>query len=75
MLTFLEGPEVMKPLLKEDNKPPHREKRLLYGGVKSAHIWQAKLPANIRKGTHVIYIQTTDMFGQTFTGHRIIRVR
>ena len=36
---------------------------------------QAKLPVNIRKGTHIIYVRTIDMFGQTFTGRRIIRVR
>ena len=67
--------ETMKPLLKEDSELPQRGKRLLYGVPKSSHIWQAKLPANVRKGTHVIYVRTTDMFGQTFTGRRIIRVR
>ena len=65
--------ETMKPLLKEDVELPQREKRLS-GITKSTHIWQAKLPANVRKGTHVIYVRTTDMFGQTFTGRRIIRV-
>ena len=66
--------KIMQLLLKENNKLPQRGKQLT-GPVKSSHIWQAKLPANVRKGTHVIYVRTTDMFGQTFTGHRIIRVR
>ena len=65
--------ETMKPQLKEESELPQRG-RVINGPVKSTHIWQAKLPANVRKGTHVIYVRTTDMFGQTFTGRRIIRV-
>ena len=64
----------MELLLKEETELPDRGKRLLYGVPKSTHIWQAKLPENTPKGTHVIYVRTTDMFGQTFTGRRIIRV-
>ena len=63
----------MKLQLKEDNELPQRGKGIT-GTAKSTHIWQAKLPANAPKGTHVIYVRTTDMFGQTFTGRRIIRV-
>ena len=65
--------ETIQPQLKEDSELPQRG-RGISGIVKSTHIWQAKLPANARKGTHVIYVRTTDMFGQTFTGRRIIRV-
>ena len=65
--------ETMKAQLKEDVELPQRG-RGLSAIVKSQHIWQTKLPANARKGTHVIYVRTTDMFGQTFTGRRIIRV-
>jgi len=67
--------ETIKTLLKEDNELPQRGKRLNYGAPKSTHMWQAKLPENIKVGTHVINIRTTDMFGQTFTGRRIIRVQ
>ncbi len=66
--------ETMKPQLKENGELPQRG-RGLSGIAKSSHIWQAKLPANAPKGTHVIYVRTTDMFGQTFTGRRIIRVQ
>ena len=65
--------ETMKPQLKEESELPQRG-RVINGAVKSTHIWQAKLPSDVRKGTHVIYVRTTDMFGQTFTGRRIIRV-
>ena len=42
--------------------------------AESKHIWVASLPDDLPVGTHVIYVRTTDMFDQTFYGHRIIRV-
>lgn len=45
-----------------------------YAG-KSTHIWQATLPAGLTPGTHLIEVRTTDMFGHTYTGRRLIRVR
>ena len=65
--------ETMKTQLKEDSELPQRG-TAISGVVKSSHIWQAKLPVSVPKGTHVIYVRTTDMFGQIFTGRRIIRV-
>ena len=41
----------------------------------STHIWQGKLPEGIQSGTHTVTVRTTDMFNQTWTGHRIFRVR
>ena len=41
----------------------------------SPHIWRAKLPFNPPAGTHLIHVRTTDMFGQTYTGRRVIRVK
>ena len=67
--------DTMKLLMKEDSELPRRGKRLNYGVPKSSHIWQAKLPENCQKGTHIIFVRTTDMFSQTFTGRRIIRVK
>jgi hypothetical protein len=43
--------------------------------IDSPHIWRAALPANPPKGTLVVYVRATDMFGQTYTGRRIIRIR
>ena len=65
--------ETMESQLKENNELPQRG-NAISGIVKSTHIWQAKLPVSVPKGTHVIYVRTKDMFGQTFTGRRIIRV-
>lgn len=64
----------MEAFMKEETELPERGKRLNYGVPKSYHMWQAKLPENVPVGTHVIYVRTTDMFGQIFTGRRIIRV-
>lgn len=42
---------------------------------KSHHIWQAILPKNIELGTHRLTVRTTDMYNQTYTAHRIFRVK
>lgn len=39
------------------------------------HMWSAKLPAGTAPGTHVLEVQTTDMFGQVYTASRIFRVK
>jgi hypothetical protein len=40
----------------------------------SSHLWAGRLPANPPSGTFVLEVRATDMFGETFTAHRIIRV-
>ncbi len=42
--------------------------------LKSPHLWRGMLPANPPVGTHLIHVRTTDMFGQTYHGRRIIRI-
>ncbi len=41
----------------------------------STHIWQGIVPADLAAGTHRITVRTTDAFGQTYTAHRIFRVK
>lgn len=41
----------------------------------STHMWQGKLPKELLPGTHLVTVRTTDMFNQTWTAHRIFRVR
>jgi len=43
--------------------------------IPSAHIWKCSLPPNTPAGTHTIHVRTTDMFGQTYTGGRIVTVQ
>lgn len=41
----------------------------------TSHMWKANLPDDLPEGTHTLTIRTTDMFNQTWTGHRIFRIR
>lgn len=38
------------------------------------HMWKATLPENPPSGTHTLLVETTDMFGQTYVDHRIVRI-
>lgn len=40
----------------------------------SYHLWQGFLPDNLKPGTHLIRVRTTDMFGQVYSDQRVIRV-
>jgi hypothetical protein len=61
----------LKELESGPNPPPGRK---LPNVIKSPHLWQANLPANAAPGTQLIYVRTTDMFGQTYEDCRAIRV-
>ena len=41
----------------------------------SNHMWEGRLPAGLQPGGHLVRVRTTDMYGQEFTGSRILRVR
>ncbi len=41
----------------------------------SDHLWRGHLPAGTKAGTHLIEVKTTDMYGRTFQGRRVIRIR
>jgi len=41
---------------------------------RSLHLWAGTLPADPPSGTFALEVRTTDMFGQSFTAHRIIRI-
>ncbi|RYG35610.1 metallophosphoesterase [bacterium] len=38
------------------------------------HLWKGNLPKGIAKGVHAVEVRTKDMFGQTYTDRRIVRV-
>jgi hypothetical protein len=40
----------------------------------STHLWKALLPLNLTPGTWMIEVETTDVFGQTYTARRAIRI-
>ncbi|MCP4646066.1 MAG: metallophosphoesterase [bacterium] len=41
---------------------------------KTRHMWRSTLPATVDAGAHTLTVRTTDMFGQQWSAHRIIRV-
>nr|CAA9221997.1 hypothetical protein AVDCRST_MAG63-526 [uncultured Armatimonadetes bacterium] len=53
------------------NPPPGRKLPQI---IESPHLWAAKLPADPPRGTHLLQVRTTDMFGKTHTDQRILRV-
>lgn len=55
-------------------KLPEEAGRKLPNPADSHHIWTGKLPAGAGAGVHLIHVRTTDMFGQTYTDQRSIRV-
>lgn len=40
----------------------------------SSHLWMTTLPAELSTGSHLIQVRSTDMFGNTVEGRRIIRI-
>jgi len=44
------------------------------GASVAYHIWEGRLPSNLSVGGHLIRIRATDMYGQEFSGERILRV-
>lgn len=40
----------------------------------SRHLWRAPMPVNLPAGEHQITIETTDRYGKTHTGTRMVRV-
>ena len=63
-LTLLEREAAASP-------PPERR---LPSAVKSSHLWVATLPSNPPRGTLLLTVRATDMFGQTDVARRLIRV-
>ncbi|MCW3059997.1 MAG: putative phosphohydrolase, partial [Capsulimonas sp.] len=71
--TFIEDPYFVK--MKQAEAGPKPPPGLpLDDATKTDHIWTAKLPAGLPKGTHLVQVRTTDMFGHTYTGRRILLV-
>lgn len=61
--------------LKElEAKRPQLLGRPLSNPVNSYHLWKTNLPKDLPLGTHRILVRTTDQWGRTFHGSRVIRV-
>jgi hypothetical protein len=51
-----------------------RPRFFLPPAMKSPHLWVGTLPANPAAGTYAIEVRATDMYGQVFRAHRVIRI-
>ena len=71
--TVRKDPFYLALLEREAAADPPPERPLL-PAVKSSHLWVATLPADPPRGTLLLTVRTTDMFGQTDVAHRLIRV-
>ena len=58
--------------LESQVKPPIQPK--LKSPKPSSHLWAGKLPADLKTGTHLLRVRTTDMHDRVFYGQRSFRV-
>tara|TARA_R110002096_G_scaffold105923_4_gene233059 strand:+ start:153 stop:1703 length:1551 start_codon:yes stop_codon:yes gene_type:complete len=54
--------------------PDNLQGRPLGGVVKSAHLWKAALPSDLKPGLHRIFVQSNDMYGRVLHANRSIRI-
>jgi hypothetical protein len=59
---------------READQPPKAPYRELPKETESYHLWAGKLPSDLGPGLHLIEVRTTDMFDQTYTAQRSIRL-
>lgn len=83
-MRFADGPWIpMRKVLLEDPDyvamfkrdasllPPYRA---LPAPIPSPHLWKSALPKVDVPGVYPIHVRTTDMFGQTYLGTRVVRI-
>jgi hypothetical protein len=75
----MERAELLDPFYLEilaREKTPARQKGVpeLMPAQPSLHLWRGRLPAHPPVGTHALEVRTTDVFGQTFSDRRLIRI-
>lgn len=74
-LANFEGQDPAFVRLKEAEKGPKPPAGLpLPNPSMTRHLWKGTLPTDLPLGVHAVEVRTTDMFGQTFTERRIVRV-
>jgi hypothetical protein len=75
-MTRFDGLDPYYLLLKEseNSEPPPRDRKLP-DPEETNHLWKAKLPAVQEPGAFTLTVVTTDMFGKTHQGERVVVVR
>lgn len=59
---------------REDGVKPPLGASLPGADKNTGHIWKANLPSDTAAGTYLVHVRTTDMFGQTYVGSRVLVV-
>lgn len=72
--TVIEDPSYLYEVLKFDNAEKLIEGRRPSNAVQSSHIWETKIPRNLKTGNHTIQIRATDMFGKTHVQSKELRI-
>lgn len=54
--------------------PAEAGRQYFTGASETTHIWSGNLPTDLKPGVHLLEVFTEDMYGQTYTDHRTIRV-
>jgi hypothetical protein len=70
--TARKDPHYLELLAREAARTPPPQ-RHLPPAMPSPHLWVGTLPENPPRGTATLEVRTTDMFGGSFTAHRLIR--
>lgn len=69
-----EDPSYQYDVLKFDNATEFLAGRRPSNAVPSTHLWKAKLPAKLGIGNHSIQVRATDMFGNTYTQTKALKI-
>jgi len=51
------------------------EEKPINAPIQSDHLWKGILPKTAPRGTHLIHVRTTDMYGRVFMDQRVIRLK
>lgn len=63
-----------KKMYEEDRSLKEKKNPNLSAPKNCPHLWSSALPGNLKPGTHLITIKTTDMHGKVHLGHKTFRV-
>ena len=68
-----EDPYYLAAIERDLQRKP-RPEFFLPPAIESPHLWVGTLPANPPAGTYAIEVRATDMYGQVFRAHHVIRI-
>jgi len=68
-----EDPQYLAAIERDLLRNP-RPRFFLPPAIQSPHLWIGTLPANPPIGSHTIEVRATDMYGQVFHAHQLIRI-